>query len=304
MSNELSVRESGAVAHARQFTQDQVDLIKRTIARGVTDDELSLFMHQCARTGLDPFSRQIYAISRWSKQAGRNVMNIQVSIDGFRLIAERSGKYAGQIGPEWCGPDGVWRDVWINKEPPAAARVAVLRHDFAQPMYAVARYASYAQDSPLWQKMPELMLAKCAESLALRKAFPQDTSGLYSEEEMPIVSAPVPVDDPPPAPRRQPPPAPPKGNMRPWTSINEMLAKFAECRELLGDARYYEILGEFGKQHANEFIKSKSGEASACYTKMRAALEPVATDIEVVEEEAYLEDDVDAPTGGWQGART
>jgi phage recombination protein Bet len=166
------------------LNRDQVELVKRTIAKGVTTDELALFVQVCNRTGLDPFARQIYAISRFDKREGRDVMSIQVSIDGARLTAQRSGHYRGQLGPEWCGPDGVWRDAWLSAEPPAAARVGVLRDDFDAPLWSVARFGSYAQRSATWSAMPEVMIAKCSEMLSLRRAFPAELSGLYSAEEM------------------------------------------------------------------------------------------------------------------------
>jgi phage recombination protein Bet len=166
------------------YTRDQIDLIKRQVAVGVTDDELKLFLYQCQRTGLDALTRQIYAIKRGSK------LSIQTAIDGFRLIAQRTGEYRGQVGPFWCGESGAWMDVWLSKDPPVAAKIGVWRKDFAEPVWGVARTEAYAargdrgQLAGLWRTMADTMIAKCAEALAFRKAFPQELSGVYTGDEM------------------------------------------------------------------------------------------------------------------------
>lgn len=195
------------------YTREQLELLKRTICKDSTDDEFALFVSTAQRMELDPFARQIHAVKRWDRKANREVMSIQVGIDGFRVSAARTGQLDGQEGPFWCGDDGVWREVWLDtKKPPAAAMVRVYRKGCAHPFTGVATYPSYVQTTrdgapnSQWARGADYMLAKCAEAVALRKGFPERLSGAYTPEEMgaderdaapaPAVG-PMPANDPP-----------------------------------------------------------------------------------------------------------
>jgi phage recombination protein Bet len=172
--------EGALVVTSDQASWDakQVAALNQLGLSRASQGDLQVFLHTCQRTGLDPFARQIYMIERGGRYT------IQSSIDGLRIVAQRSGNYGGQTSAEWCGEDGIWKDVWLAKTPPVAARVGVYYKDAPHPTYAVAKWDSYAGTGPIWKKMPDLMLSKCAEALALRKAFPQDLSGIYTNDEM------------------------------------------------------------------------------------------------------------------------
>jgi phage recombination protein Bet len=161
------------------LNEQDSELLRRTVTAQLSDDEHALFIRACQRSGLDPFARQIYFIRE------SNRLLIEATIDGMRLAAERTGSYAGQIGPHWCGPDGKWKRIWTEAEPPTGARVGILRKEFAKPIWGKALFAEFDQQTEFWQRMPANQIAKCAEALAFRKAFPNQFSGLYTPEELP-----------------------------------------------------------------------------------------------------------------------
>lgn len=184
----LALREDQTIWDA-----DQLAVLHSTgIDEDVTEAELKAYLHECQRLWLDPFTRQIYLLGRWDYQKQRKVYRSQTSIDGFRLIARRAADEAHETieyeDSLWCGPDGKWVDVWLAAEPPAACKLTVLRGGKRFP--AVARYSGYVQlnkrNEPTgqWAKMADNQIAKCAEALALRKAFPEELGSLYTDDEM------------------------------------------------------------------------------------------------------------------------
>jgi phage recombination protein Bet len=188
----------GAVTQFEPISGERRALLKKTIAKDLTDDEMDLFVAVCNRRRLDPFVKQIHAVKRrqWNTKLNdyEQVMIIQTGIDGFRLIAERTHERDGVEGPWWCGPDGEWRDVWLTGSWPAAAKVIVYRKGHARGYAGIAHWEEYVQTikdkkgnwvpNHMWSTMPAGQLAKCADALAHRKAFPEELSGIYTDDEM------------------------------------------------------------------------------------------------------------------------
>ena len=182
MSKDVAVRSSGEVSVVT-WTNEQIDLIKRTIAVGSTGDELQLFMYQAKRTGLDPLSRQIHFVKRKGKGT------IQTAIDGYRLIADRTGKYAGNDDYRFDEGLHQYQHMSSGRGNPMTATATVYKMvDGVRTAFsATAAWEEYFPGEVqgfMWEKMPYLMIGKCAEALALRKAFPAELSGIYTNEEM------------------------------------------------------------------------------------------------------------------------
>ena len=176
-----------------QCTKAQYELVVNTVAKGATDEEADLYFHDCSRRGVHPLDGLIHFSVHTS--GGVRKYTPLVSIDYMRIRAESSGVYAGS-------DDAIFSD---KKDSTWSATVTVWKvvGGIRCPFTATARWSEYFPGETkgfMWKKMPHCMLAKCAEGLALRKAFPGQLSGLYAREEMdqaggPIVDAPVPGAD-------------------------------------------------------------------------------------------------------------
>ncbi len=185
MSNALAIYDAARIAKATGYDTEKVELVKDTIARGASDDELMLFLHLAQRSGLDPFSRQIYLIERRANVNGewKTTRQPQTGIDGLRLIADRTERYAPGRQPSYTYDAAgglVTATAYVKKF------VRGEWHEIA----ATAHYDEYVQrkkdgqPNQMWAEKPHIMLAKCAEALALRRAFPAEMSGLYTADEI------------------------------------------------------------------------------------------------------------------------
>ncbi len=175
---------------ALDLPDSKIELLKRTICKGATDDELELFIHACKRTRLDPFMKQIHAVKRWDNGLKREVMSIQTGIDGYRLIAERTGKYVpGRENQYTYDAQGalVSATAFVKKQANDGSWHEISATVFWKEYVAVTKDGT---PNMAWRTKGHIMLGKCAEASVLRKGFPADLSGIYTEDEMEQASNP------------------------------------------------------------------------------------------------------------------
>lgn len=188
------------------WTDDQRAVLRAMGLEHADEGDLKLFHHYAQRTGLDPFTRQVYMVGRNTEITVREVnpdtgnerdvkrrvtkFTIQVGIDGWRVLgnraAHRDGVRVGHKAPLYAGRDGVWSSIWTAEGPPVACEYTLTANGVE--VTAVCYYAEYVQfagsgePNSMWKKMPLNQLAKCTEALAWRKAFPADFAGLVLED--------------------------------------------------------------------------------------------------------------------------
>jgi len=160
---------------------EMLSTLRSAIAPGLTDPEFMLFAEMCRATGLNPATKEIWAI----KAGGR--LQLMTGINGFLKIANSHPQFDGmEVEFEW------------EEKGLIAATAKVYRKDRRFPSIATAYMAEYGKQTPIWKQMPSIMLSKCAKSLAIREAFINELGGLYTQEEMPSEFAPPKAYEPPP----------------------------------------------------------------------------------------------------------
>lgn len=194
-ANQIALAASETASVFDTYTKEQIAIIKTNVAQpDMSDAQLAYCLTVAKARNLDPFKKQVYFSLRKKRDANGNYVStvtVEPTIDGFRSMAEETGELDGYDGPYFCGPDGVWTDVWLENTPLIAAKIVVYRKGKSRGFTATARLSAYMQTdyktgqaNHMWAKMGDNQLAKCAEALALRKAFPSQLGQFYTREEM------------------------------------------------------------------------------------------------------------------------
>jgi len=190
------------VAPAQNEWERKLALVQHTVAPGLNKDEFELFCHVAKTRNLDPLQRQIHAVKRrtWNGEtrSWEEKLTIQIGIDGFRAIANRTGLYMPSEKPPLIEDTDdqlkMRATVWVKKYHPASRTwnefgVTAYYREFVQTKKD--KDSNTYQPVAMWAKMPLSMTEKCAEAKALRRGWPEDLGGIYIPEEMTSDAPPV-----------------------------------------------------------------------------------------------------------------
>ena len=182
MSTKIEKKETDkSFAGINSFTPEQIELVKKTVAKNSTDDELQMFLHLAKKYDLDPLAKQIWFI----KYRSNDAPIIFTSRDGYLKIAHDSGQFDGISSYTVDDDNGN----------PVKAICEVWRKDMSHSFKAEVKFKEYGakKSNPIWKEYPSAMLIKVAEVFALKRAF--SISGLVTSEEMEQEQQPLSIDN-------------------------------------------------------------------------------------------------------------
>ena len=171
------------------WTPQQVEAIRKTVAYGATNEELTMFLYLAHKTGLDPFSNEIWFI----QVNGKN--KIMTGRDGYLKIANNHPAFQGMESDAIYELDKFTResgqdqsvikhsyDSLKDRGRLLGAYAKVWRSDRKVPSFFLAPMSDYDKKKGCWLQYPHAMIIKVAEAMALKRAFA--ISGLCTQEEL------------------------------------------------------------------------------------------------------------------------
>lgn len=200
MSNIVPIRTTGALTRR---DARRLDLFRKTVGKELRGEEIDEAIEWCELYGANPFVKDIYFFVFDAEKPDKRRVVPVLGIGLYRKIAARTGNYRPDEAPprfaydekakDATNPTGmVWAEVSVNVYSHGAWHTVTsrLRWDERAPVKEIwenNRPTGKFRLDPKkdnWHRMPETMMAKCCEADAIRKAWPNETSGSYVAEEM------------------------------------------------------------------------------------------------------------------------
>jgi phage recombination protein Bet len=170
-----------------------IDVLRNSLYPGAKPESIKLVLGYCRARGLDPMKKPVHVVPMYNREAGGVIDVVMPGVNSYRTDAARTGEYVGKSEPEY-GPDTTKSLGGVETTFPLWCKIVVKRliHgkecEFVAKEYWLENYATKKRDTQapndMWFRRPYGQLAKCAEAQALRMAFPEETGGTNTNDEM------------------------------------------------------------------------------------------------------------------------